>query len=323
MPSRLALIFILTVTGCHPAAKSTNGFPATGRRAQQSIIPTYTQHIPHTDLSFDLVSVAPANFKMGSPDSDVGKTSAEVPQHTVTLSGFWISRCEITKGLARQFWQGDRELLKRIEATGSLAADDPLRQAVAKWNPKAFNPPVFEPPDSPVEGFSQFGAQQFCEWLTLRTGRKYRLPTEAEWECACRAGTETAYSFGDDPKLLPGFAWCWENSAYAVNPVGRKRPNPWGLCDMHGNVCEWVLDGWSKDYSAFAGKTTHNPLVPRLDRGPSVIRGGDAFSADPQRLTSTWRRPVYEYEDPYKMGGWVRTDSAGDCVIGFRVVSPD
>jgi sulfatase modifying factor 1 len=321
--TRWILILATIVAGCRPVERGAAAPTSQKQHTQQVLPPIETERIPHTKLSFELVYIKPATFTMGSPADEPGAADAELPQHIVTLEGFWISRCEVTKAMVRQFWEGDHEILEHLIADGSaskLAPKDPLRAAVDRFKPKAYHPPAFEPSDTPAEGLSQFGAQSFCDWLTLRTGRKYRLPTEAEWECACRAGSKTAYSFGDDPRLLPRFAWCWENSPYTVGRVGQKIPNAWGIYDMHGNVSEWVLDGWSQNYREFAGKISRNPFVPRTDRGPCVIRGGDTFSADPHRLRSAWRAPVYEYNDPYNMGGWMRTDSAGDCVIGFRVV---
>ena len=93
----------------------------------------------------------------------------------------------------------------------------------------------------PVICITHHSAMEYCRWLSAKTGKTYRLPTEAEWEYACRAGTKTAYSFGDDPSKLGDYAWYVEN-AEKPQPIGKKKPNPWGLYDMHGNVSEWCLD---------------------------------------------------------------------------------
>src|SRR5688500_7516777 len=101
---------------------------------------------------------------------------------------------------------------------------------------------------------SQFAARQSTRWLSGISTQSLRLPREAEWEYACRAGTTTAFSFGDDPKQLGDYAWYFENSGEKMNHVAKKKPNPWGLYDMHGNVGEWVLDEYIVDgYKLHAG----------------------------------------------------------------------
>jgi len=133
------------------------------------------------------------------------------------------------------------------------------------------NPSRFKGDTLPVEQVSWKDVQKFTQFLNAREGdTKYRLPTEAEWEYAARAGTTTAYSFGDDPRQLGEYAWFGENSGTTTHPVGQKKPNPWGLYDMHGNVWERVQD-W---YGPYTAGTAVDPAGPSSPGSLRVFRGG-------------------------------------------------
>ena len=166
----------------------------------------------------------------------------EQPAHQVTISkGFWMGKYEVTQGQ----WQ-------------AVMGNNPSR---------------FQGTKRPVEMASWYDVQQFIAKLNQTAGRAlYRLPTEAEWEYACRAGTTTRWSFGADESRLGRYAWWGKNSRGSTREVGRKRPNPWGLYDMHGNVSEWVQD-WKRDYSSEAKIDPAGPAVGsfRVYRGGSYV----------------------------------------------------
>ena len=175
----------------------------------------------------------------------------------------------------------------------------------------------------PAVCMTQFAAKMYCRWLSAKTGRYYRLPTEAEWEYACRAGTTTAYSFGDDPGKLDDYAWSADNSDDKYHKVGKKKPNPWGLYDMQGNVAEWCLDQYLPDrYKQLAGKLVESPVVPVTEEYPQVVRGG-AWTDEAPLLRSAARRGSnkdWKAQDPQiPQSIWYHTDAN---FVGFRVVRP-
>ena len=133
---------------------------------------------------------------------------------------------------------------------------------------------------------------EYCRWLSAKTGKIYRLPTEAEWEYACRAGTKTAYSWGDDPAKIDEYAWYVDN-AEKPQKVGKKKPNPWGLYDMHGNVAEWCLDHYVADaYKQFSDRQADRSgpvILPDAKEYPYVARGG-SWDDDADKLRSAARR---------------------------------
>lgn len=142
---------------------------------------------------------------------------------------------------------------------------------------------------------SHHAASKFCEWLSAQTGHYYRLPTEAEWEYACRAGNPGAYSYGNGEEALDQYAWYWDNSNDRYQKTGSKKPNKWGLRDMHGNVAEWVLDSYLPDaYGKRDGQPSKDPLVI-APKAPHVVRGG-SWEDDPDRLRSAARRAAPRLE---------------------------
>jgi formylglycine-generating enzyme required for sulfatase activity len=196
--------------------------------------------LPVPDIK--LAYIPAGEFMMGSASSDYdpGNVSGKRPQHKVRISkGFNMGVTEVTQ---------------------------------AQWRTlMGYNPSEFRGDDLPVENVSWYGAVRFCKKLSRATGKRYRLPTEAEWEYACRAGTQTAFCFGDDPDLLGEYAWWAENSEGRTHPVGQKKPNAFGLYDMHGNVEEWCSDLFYEEYYAASPSTDPENTSTGIFR---VLRGG-------------------------------------------------
>jgi sulfatase modifying factor 1 len=188
-----------------------------------------------------------------------------------------------------------------------------------------------EDPRQPAVSMSQYAAKQYTKWLSLLTSQFYRLPSEAEWEYACRAGSSTAYGFGNDPANLADYGWFYENADYQTQQVGEKKPNAWGLYDMHGNASEWVLDQFQVDwYGKLQNK--QEPTSPRTETicwpttlYPRVLRGG-SWNLDPADCRSARRRTSndedwlsYDPSIPQSVW-WFASDESQD--VGFRIVRP-
>ncbi|NLS91182.1 MAG: formylglycine-generating enzyme family protein [Planctomycetaceae bacterium] len=291
----------------------------------------YREPIGTSGVSFDMVPIPGGNFLMGSPDDEADREDDEGPQHEVALEPFWMGRCEVTWD-EYNLWAGIVEGMA-ADDTGDAGAglqDPTLRRmeaiadAIARPS-KPFTDVTFDMGKSgyPAFGMTQLAARCYCKWLSAKTGRYYRLPTEAEWEYACRAGTTTAYSFGNDPDLLEDHGWSFFNADDRCQKVGLKKPNPWGLYDMHGNVREWVLDAYDPDYyGRFAGQIARNPFLVPQTVYPRVVRGG-CWDSDPEDLRSAAREgsnPEWKSEDPRDPQSiWQFTTPVAP---GFRVVRP-
>ena len=307
--------------------------PAEGNAVKiaKGFLVNYSQAIPGSNVRFEMLPIPAGKATIGSPNSEADRTADEGPTFQVEVEPFWMGKYEVT-------WAEYQEFMKLCDIFEKFN-DLKIRQ-VTKDNevdaitaPSKLYDPSFtyqsgEDPDLPAVSMSQFAAKQYTKWLSLLTGQFYRLPTEAEWEYACRAGTTTAYSFGDDPSQLDDYAWHTDNSDWESHPVGQKKPNPWGLYDMHGNVAEWVLDEFdAQHYASFAGK-----LVParKTIRWPTVLfprvlRGGSwdheikdcRSAARIQSNDDEWRS--YDPNSP-QSPWWFASDESQ--VVGFRIVRP-
>jgi formylglycine-generating enzyme required for sulfatase activity len=229
---------------------------------------TYTNSI-----SMEFLLIPAGDFEMGSPSTgaDDFEYWAEAPVHQVAIqNAFYMCSYEITQGQ----WRA---------VMGS-------------------NPSFFTGDDLPVEQVSWDDVQEFIKKLNAKEGTdKYRLPSEAEWEYACRAGTTTRYSFGDSDLKLGEYAW-YDDEFGETHPVGQKKPNPWGLYDMHGNVWEWVQDTFHGNYN---GAPSDGSAWEGGSGSPRIIRGG------------SWLDGAY-----YCRSAKRRVDDPGNRrgTVGFRLV---
>jgi formylglycine-generating enzyme required for sulfatase activity len=283
----------------------------------------YTDIIANTEVAFDMVPIPGGKFVMGSPNGEPNHKADEAPQHEVEISPFWMGKCEVTWN-EYEVWTFTLDIQRRqvfrVELTELEKKADAVTRPTKPYTDMTFG---MGKDGFPAISMTQLAAKTYCQWLSQKTGRYYRLPTEAEWEYACRAGTTTAYSFGDDPAKLGEYAWYVENSGDHYQKVGKKKPNPWGLYDMHGNVCEWTLDQYvPSGYQEFAGKLSVNPLVTPKTLYPDAVRGG-AWTDDPDRLRSAARlgsHKDWKQQDPQlPQSIWYFTDAQ---FLGFRVVRP-
>ncbi|MGZ8919756.1 MAG: SUMF1/EgtB/PvdO family nonheme iron enzyme [Limisphaerales bacterium] len=283
----------------------------------------YKVTIPGTDVTFEMLPIPGGEFVMGSPESEAGRKPNEGPPHTVKIEPFWMAKCEITWN-EYELFQFPEEEKKRRNRMKSDPAIHALADAVSRPTTPYVEMSFGMGKDGyPAISMTQHAANTYCKWLSAKLGQFYRLPTEAEWEYAARAGTKTAYSFGDDPAQLGQYAWYAENSDFKYQKIGTKKPNPWGLHDMHGNVIEWCLDQYEPEaYKKFVGATVENPWIKAAQPYPHVARGG-SWDDDPESLRSAARRgssAAWKQQDPQLPKSiWYHTDAQ---FLGFRIIRP-
>ncbi len=307
--------------------------PASGRsvRVDGLYMVPYRQQIPGTDAFIEMVPISGGKFLLGSPDEEAGRTPDEGPRVLVVMEPYWMGKYEVTWSAYRRF-MGLYEIFKRFSSKGVRTVTDANRvDAITAPTPlydPSFTFSLGDEPNQPAVTMSQYAARQFTKWISGTTGQFYRLPTEAEWEYACRAGAETAFCYGDDPKLLETYAWYYENSEEQYHTVGQKQPNAWGLYDMHGNVAEMVLDQFDpKSYERLAALTT-SPTAVEAIQWPTRVFGrvtrGGGWGDDPekQRCAARGQTADWRTDDPnIPKSPWWLTDEDAQSV-GFRVARP-
>ena len=274
----------------------------------------YTAAIPNADVSFEMVPIQGGSFVMGTPEAEAGRRKDEGPQRTVKVDPFWMGKHEVTWDEYRLF------MFSQMANEGGNKDDivDAISRPTRPYVEMSFGMGIN---GYPAISMTQHAANKYAEWLSAKTGNFYRLPTEAEWEYACRAGTATAYSFGDDVSKLDEYGWYSKNSTegkYAK--VGTKKANPWGLHDMHGNVMEWTLDQY--DPKGYAGLALENPWNVATQPYPHAVRGGSWMDgASSLRCGArVGSDPSWKQQDPQLPKSiWYHTDAQG---LGFRLVRP-
>ena len=248
---------------------------ATGVSASPSAaMAPYVERVPDSNVTFAMVPLPGGRFLMGSPPAEAGRSDDEGPQHEVTVHPFWMGAREVTWDEYDKFWL-DENLpqastaaeIKAAGVDGLTRPTPPYADEIVRLRQGQAAGDQHDPPRG--DGVLPLALE--------KTGKSYRLPTEAEWEYACRAGTMTAYSFGDDPALLGRARLVRAQRRRSdPQPVASRKANPWGLHDMHGNVAEWVLDRYDKGVLRHSGQRRGcGPvLLPDGSRFPHVVRGG-------------------------------------------------
>ncbi len=274
-------------------------------------------------ISFDMILIPAGNFRMGSPANEAGRKDDEGPQHEVRVDNFYLCTTETTIELFMAYYQetvsakrdfiSTQESQKKTEKAGEV-------DAITGPTPVYGDMTMGYENKHPAMGMTWHNAMTFCRWLSMNTGKTYRLPTEAEWEYACRAGTTKAFGAVSDPEKLKEYAWFDKTADSETSAVGKKKANAWGLYDMLGNVREWVSDFYNPDaYKQAAAKApSANPKGPETGQ-VHVARGGDySCPAEELRCASrAFEEKWWRSGDPQipKSKWWLPEMD----IIGFRV----
>ncbi|NNC88449.1 MAG: formylglycine-generating enzyme family protein [Akkermansiaceae bacterium] len=309
----------------------------------------YEEVVPRAgDATLKMIAIKGGEFLFGSPKDEEGRQEDEGPQRKVKIEPFWMSEVEVPWAIYQPFYQNglarnkdgtlvgegeehvitvkgknkDKAKADKLKKGDLSNVVDAVSQPTPQYHDMFLSGDFSSDPEFPAMTMTHHAASKFCQWLSAQTGHFYRLPTEAEWEYACRAGTTTAYYFGDDPSKLGDYEWFDDNSDGTYHVGRQKKPNPWGLYDMLGNVSEWTLDGHRKGFREKLQDGVLNPWCIPVTRYPRIAKGGSWYAlAEESRCAS---RLISDNEwkdtDPQvPKSVWYHTDAQD---VGLRIVRP-
>lgn len=286
----------------------------------------YVQQLGDNCVSFEMIPVPGGRVTVGSPEKEVGHQPDEGPTFTVELAPFWIGKTEVTwgefEGFIETHFVFKKLAIKRVREVTNSNRADAVTVPTLLYDP-SHHKEFGDNPKHPAVTMTQYSAKQYTKWLSGITGVQYRLPTEAEWEYAARAGSKSAYCFGDNPSLLDEYAI---HSKTSSSLVASKKPNLFGLYDMHGNVWEWTIEQYSPNgYVDQAGKTFAglDGTQWTTTLNSQCVRGG-CWNDPPERVRTASRmgsdRELWAEDDPELPHSpwWYTSDPAR--MVGMRLV---
>jgi formylglycine-generating enzyme required for sulfatase activity len=271
---------------------------------------------------FNMVPIPAGEFTMGSPAAEKDRKEDEGPQVKVKIEPFWMGACEVTWDTYMDFMFTPDARYKDGAKKDPRPSDtivDSVSSPTAPYTDMTFG---MGQDGYPAISMTEHAASKYCQWLSAQTGNFYRLPTEAEWEYAARAGSTTTYFWGDDPSQIGKYSWYFDNSDGKTQPVGKKLPNPWGLYDICGNAAEWTLDQYDEKFYGTLAAGVSEPFNQPKYLYPRVVRGG-SWDDDPKDCRSAARRfsrDSWKQQDPQLPKSiWYHTNAQ---FLGFRIVRP-
>ena len=295
----------------------------------------YKIKVPGSKQVIEMIPIPSGIYLMGGEDEGKKDRAAETPQVLIYTQPFWMCKTEITWGQYKPYMHLEK-VFKKFQ-TEKIRVVTRENEIDAVTTPSLLYDPAYilgdgKHDDTPAIAMTQYAARQYSKWLSLSTGQYYRLPMESEWEYACRGGTDTDFHFGDDKSKLKEYGWFEDNSDMERHRVAKKKPNPYGLYDMHGNAAEWVLDQYDPRWYQKLQKKVKVEMTLTVEQAfnrpktefPGVARGGN-YLLDANNARSCFRLKStkdWKDEDPNfpQSPWWCTTEPA--LGVGFRLIRP-